>query len=102
MGRKKSAKRITWIFGALAAVITTVLISAYTFRPANISYKSVKAGTGSISTYYYFSGNVIAKNRQTILSEKMTQISKVLIKEGETVGINEVLMTTIGGDKIKS
>jgi multidrug efflux pump subunit AcrA (membrane-fusion protein) len=60
----------------------------------------VKALTGDIFTYYSFSGNIQAKNRQTVMSEKVMQISEVDVKDGDAVKEGDILMKTTTGDEI--
>lgn len=86
----------------MAAFAITLAVSWYFMRPATASYKSVKAWTGSIATYYSFSGNVAAKNRQSIFTENLIQISEILVKEGDTVKEGDVLIRTADGEEIAS
>lgn len=98
--RKKNHKTLTII--GIIAVALTALISYFAMRPADLSYEKVKTQTGNIITYYSFSGNVTSKNRQTVLSERMMQISKIYIEKGEEVKEGDVLLETTTGDKLKS
>jgi HlyD family secretion protein len=57
---------------------------------------------GDISTSYKFSGNVETKNRQTVMSEKIMQVSKIYFKEGDTVKAGDILIKTSVGEQIKA
>jgi HlyD family secretion protein len=71
-------------------------------RPKRTQYESVDATIRDITTYYSFSGNVETKSRQTILSEKVMQISEIKVEEGDLVEEDDVLMRTTTGDTIKA
>lgn len=101
MGGKRKKLR-TWIVIGVTAVLLAILISYFTFRPAALSYKRVKARIGDIVTYYSFSGNVASKNRQSVFAEKIMQISEVYIRKGAEVKEGDVLFTTAQGDEVKS
>lgn len=102
MGRKRKTKKIRWITGGVIAVALTVLGSLYTMRPDETAYKTVKAEMGDITTYYAFSGNVAAKNRQLLLSEQMIQIAEIPVEKGERVKTGDVLITTTAGEELKA
>ncbi len=102
MGKKKKTKKARWIIGGTIAVVLTVLGSLYTMRPDEMAYKTVKAQTGNITTYYTFSGNVAAKNRQLLLSEQMMQIAEILVDKGDRVKTGDILITTAAGEELKA
>lgn len=102
MKKKRKENRRAWIIIGIIAIALTVLLSYNFFRPVSLSYKKVKAQIGNIVTYYSFSGNVSSKERQSVFSEKMVQISEINIEEGEEVAAGDVLFTTTAGDLIKS
>lgn len=98
--RQTKTKKNIVIIAALIVVAAAIAFSA--LRPKADNYKSVEAKTGDIATYYSFSGNIDTKNRQTVMSEKVMQISEIKIKEGEKVEKGDVLFTTTTDDKIKA
>jgi HlyD family secretion protein len=100
MRNKKRAKKIRRIVFGSITVLILILIAAYFLRPKRVSYESVTAKTGDITTYYSFSGNIQAKNRQTVMSEKVMQVSELEVKEGDTVKEGDLLMKTTTGDEI--
>jgi len=99
---KKRKSKIKWIVtGVIAAVVAGVAITIF-LKPAPLPYESVVAKTGDITTYYSFSGNVETKDRQTVTSEKIMQVSEIKVKEGDIVEEGTVLIKTTSGDEIKS
>lgn len=102
MGKKRKTKKVRWIIGGAVAVVLTVLGSLYTMRPDEAAYKTVKAAMGDITTYYAFSGNVAAKNRQLLLSDQMMQIAEILVDKGDRVKTGDVLITTTLGEELKA
>lgn len=100
MRNKKKTKRIKRITFSIIAILVICIIAFLFLRPKRVTYDSVNAQTGDISTYYSFSGNIQAKNRQTVMSEKVMQISEIDVKEGDTVDEGDLLMKTTTGDEI--
>ncbi len=97
--RKSKIKRRIVTLGILV-VIVALAVFGYLNRPKSNNYESVEAKSGDINTYYSFSGNVEAKNRQNVMSEKVMQISDIKVKEGEKVKEGDVLFTTTTDDEI--
>lgn len=102
MNTKKRSKKKNWIVIVIIMIGIICVVVALLNRPKAASYESTVAKTGDITTYYSFSGNVETKNRQTVMSEKVMQISKINFKEGDTVKVDDVLIETSTGDEIKS
>lgn len=99
--KKKSKVNKKIIIGIiLFAVLSIVIYKSLQAKP--LAYESVKAKTSDIITYYHFSGNVDASQRQTIMSENIMQISDILVSEGDIVEEGDVLLKTSSGKKIKS
>lgn len=99
MAAKRKTKRWIKIIIALVA-IAAVAITLIVLNNKQTEYSTLTAQTGSITTYYSFSGNVIAKNSKTVLADSATQISSIKVKEGSVVKKDAVLMTTITGQNI--
>ncbi|AKG34891.1 efflux RND transporter periplasmic adaptor subunit [Paenibacillus durus] len=102
MSTKRKSKTRKWLVIGLVVIAVAVIAGTLLMRPAAASYESAIAKTGDITTYYSFSGNVETKNRQTVMAEKILQISDIKVKEGDTVSEGDVLLTTTAGDEIKS
>lgn len=98
--RKSMAKK--WIPLGIIAIIVIGAAASFLMRPASTSYESAVAKIGDIITYNSFSGNVETKNRQTVTSEKVMQVSEIKVKEGDVVNEGAVLIKTTAGDEIKS
>lgn len=102
MSAKKRSKTKKWVTISIIMIAVVGIAAYFLTRPVRTSYESADAKTGDITTYYSFSGNVDTKNRQTVMSEKVMQVSKIKVKEGDTVKEGAVLITTTTGDEIKS
>lgn len=102
MAKKTKNKRVRWITGGAIAVVITVLVALYIMNPVETAHKTVKAERGNITTYYAFSGNVSAKNRQLILSEQMMQIAEIPVSKGDKVKTGDVLIKTTAGEELKA
>lgn len=98
---KKKTKPTKWII-----ISIIVIIAGYYFynstKPKPSSYESVTAETGNITKYYSFFGNVESKKYQTVKAEKIMQISEILVKNGDTVATDDILLKTTTEDEIKA
>lgn len=103
MSTKKKKKTVKRIIISIVLILVVLLIARFYFRSRpTATYDSVEAKSGDITTYYSFSGNVDTKNRETVMSDKMMQISELKVKEGDTVKEGDVLATTTTGEEITS
>ena len=102
MSTKRKSKKGKWITLGIIAIIAVGLVSYIALRPKKTIYESIVAKTADITTYYSFSGNIETKNRQTVLSEKVMQISTINVKEGDLVKEGDVLLKSTAGDEIKA
>ncbi len=102
MGVKKKSKTKKRVMITVIIIVVLGIAALWLMRPARVPYERVVAKKGDIETYYSFPGNVAAKSRQTIVSEKILQVDEISIKEGETVKEGDVLIKTTAGDGIKS
>lgn len=102
MSPKRKSKLRKWILIGVLGVIIAVIALAFMMRSDKSSYESVVTETGDITTFYTFAGNVETKNRQTVMSEKVMQVSAIKVKEGDIIEEGTVLIKTTAGDEIKS
>jgi len=102
MSAKRKSKTKKWITIGIIAIAVIGIAVALFMQPTKTSYESATAKIGDITTYNSFSGNVDTKNRQTVMSEKVMQVSSLKVKEGDTVKVGDVLLKTTTGDEIKS
>ena len=102
MSAKRNSKKKKLIAISIITIAVVGIAATLLMRPKTTSYESVDAKIGDITNYYSFSGNVETKNRQTVMSEKVMQISKIKVTEGDLVEVGTVLFTTTTGDEIKS
>ncbi len=98
--RKSKAKK--WIILACFLIVVIAAVLVYMFRQNNQNFEEVAAKMGSITTYNSFSGNIEAKNHQTVISEKLMQISEIRVKNGDQVNEGDVLIVSTIGDEIAS
>ncbi|MFA6309145.1 MAG: HlyD family efflux transporter periplasmic adaptor subunit [Clostridia bacterium] len=98
--KKKSKKK--WIIIGIIVVAIILFAVSFFMRPALSDYENIKAKIGNITTYYSFSGNVDTKNRQTVVSDKVMQISSINVEEGDLVTKGDVLFKTTLGEEIKA
>ncbi len=98
----KRKSRYKWLLLSVILIAVAGSALSYLLRSIPIPYESVEAQIGDIVTSYKFSGNVSTKNRQTVLSEKVMQVSKLNYQEGDIVKAGDILITSTTGDEIKS
>lgn len=102
MNTKRKSKKKKIIVTSIVIIAIVGFAASIFMRPARTSYESVDAKIGDITNYYSFTGNVETKNRQTVTSEKVTQISTINVKEGDVIEADTVLYTTSTGEEVKS
>ncbi len=102
MKTKRKSKIRKWMIYSLITLVVISVASAYLLRPKPFSYDSVTAQKGDITTNYTFSGNIETQNRQTVMSEKIMQVSKLNFQEGDTVKKGDILLKTTTGEAIKA
>ncbi|MCI9272738.1 MAG: HlyD family efflux transporter periplasmic adaptor subunit [Clostridiales bacterium] len=99
--RTKHKKR-RWIVWGAGLLIILGFVVFWGLRPKQLAYDEVQAKTGDVTTYYSFSGNVESKENQSVLADKILQISKIHVKEGDFVKKNDILLETTSGEQIKA
>lgn len=99
---KKRKSNFKWIVTGVIVAAVAVVALTFLMKPTPSPYESVIAKTGDITTYYSFSGNVETKDRQTVTSEKVMQVSEILVNEGDVVKEGTALIKTTAGEEIKS
>ena len=99
---KKKNTGMKWIIAiVIIGVIAAVMIPRLT-KAKDVAGDEVEVKTGSIKTYYSFSGSIEAKNRQTVFADQPIQISELMVKAGDMVVKDDVLYKTNRGVNIKS
>lgn len=91
-----------WIGWLLVLVVILVLGGFLLSHPKDVLYDHVQATTQDLTTYYSFSGNVEAKDAQSLISTTMFQVNEILVEEGQWVEKGEVLLTTSQGMKLEA
>lgn len=99
---KKKNTGMKWIIPILIiGIIAAVMIPRFT-KEKDIAGDELEVKSGSIETYYSFSGSIEAKNRQTVFADQPIQISKFMVNVGDMVEIDDLLYKTSRGVEIKS
>ena len=98
----RTKKKKKWIVLGVVLLVVIGLVVFFVARPKDQGFEEVKTQTGDITTYYSFSGNVESKEKQSVLADKMMQISSIHVQEGDIVHKDDVLMETTAGVQIKA
>ena len=93
--KKKLRRRVIVI--VVLVLLIGAAVTLFLLRPKDAAFTEEKAKSGDITTYYSFSGNIEAKERQSILADKVMQIKTLKVKEGDTVKKDDVLAENIEG-----
>ena len=95
-------KRTGWI--VLAGVLVVCALAAFAlFRGGNqTKYAQAVASTGTITTYYSFSGNMEVDNMETITAPAATTVSEIYVAPNSMVAKNARLMRLEDGTVIKA
>lgn len=89
MKGKKSKKKIIII--SLVLIIAAAIGLASMNRPKGGIYTEEVAKTQDITTYFSFSGNIEAKDKQEVFSKNTLSIKKLHIEEGDIVSEGDLL-----------
>lgn len=92
MNSKKSNRKKKIII-AVVCVLIGALVLALKLRPKEEKYDEETAKTQDITTYYSFSGNIEAKDDQSVVSKNILPIKKLYVKEGDIIKKGDVLFT---------
>ncbi|MDF2675075.1 MAG: HlyD family efflux transporter periplasmic adaptor subunit, partial [Clostridiales bacterium] len=98
--KKKSKKKI--VSGVIIVILVGIVLIPKLFKTGNSNYIEITPEKGDITTYYSFSGSVEAKNRLSVLADRIIQIKNIKVEVGQTVEKDDVLIETSTGGKIKS
>lgn len=94
---KKKRFRGALILGIIGLAVLALYIGVSSLRSRAVAAEEVAPELGDITTYYSFSGAVEAKNRETILADRIMQIEDILVEPGQMVEAGDVLMETSSG-----
>jgi len=89
--RTKKNNKNKIVTAIITCVIILALASSIAMRPGGESYNEETAKLQDIETFYSFSGNIEAKDRQTVVSGGMLPIKKLYVKEGDVVKKGDIL-----------
>lgn len=101
MNKKRKPRYKKWII--LVVVVGVIaLVATKALTPKVVAYESVLAKTSDLTTFYSFSGNIEAKNREIILAERASQIDDLLVAEGELVEEGQDVINPSTGDNLEA
>ena len=95
MDKKKMNKNKKWVF-AVIGIAVVVFIGSRILAPKDMVYETVEAKTEDVITWYSFSGNIEANNREIVLSERPFTVGEIYVSEGDMVEVGTVLLESDG------
>lgn len=101
MKNKRKSKRGIIISVILIGIVALAGIRMIR-RPRASNTTEVTPSKGDITTYYSFTGSIEAKNRDTVLADRMMQIDEIMVEEGDEVKKDDILLKTASGQKIRA
>lgn len=101
INNRKKIKKIS-IIGVIVVILAAAIVLPGLQRIKSTNYTEVIPAKGDITTYYSFSGSVEAKNRQTVLADRIMQVKNIKVKVGQEIKKDDVLIETTTGEKIKA
>ncbi|MDR0930707.1 MAG: efflux RND transporter periplasmic adaptor subunit [Clostridiales bacterium] len=82
----------TWqIIVAIVALVIIFMLFRSCSNMSGINYKEETAQARNITTYYSFSGNIDAEDKQNMVSTNALTIDKIYVNEGDSVRIGQPL-----------
>ena len=95
-------KKNKWIVWTILLILIFVFIMIGSQKKEDVSYETVTAVVEDMTTYYSFSGNIEANDKESIILTTTTQIQTLNVSEGDLVKKGDVLFTTIQGNEFKA
>ena len=99
---KKRTKKWVWIGVLVVAVIVVALVLQNGNPQSSRTLEQEVATTGSITSYYSFTGNVKVKKSQNITATASATVREVYVIEGAHVKKGDRLLRTSDGETIKA
>lgn len=101
MTKKKKSRR--WIIIVLIVVaVLAVALYIQLSQTASSAYDEVTATTGTLETYYSFSGNVAVKNSQVVAAKGNHTIRDIYVEVDQRVAAGDALLRLSNGDVMRS
>lgn len=100
MLKKKKSSVVKWMILTLILIIAASSIYIFYVNRNTSNYEEAEAKIGNIVTYYSFSGNIEAKNHESVISEKLMQISEIKVQNGDAVEAGDELIISSTEDVI--
>lgn len=101
-GKKKSSKWVAFLV-IIVLIIGGVMVASNSLKGSiTDNFYETKASKETIETYYTFSGSVGSKDSQIVMAQKIMQISKINVAEGDKIKKDTVLFETSDGFEVKA
>lgn len=91
-----------WIIAGVVIVVIVVAVALLSGGKGTTRYAEATASTGTITTYYSFSGNMDVNNSVTVTSPSDTTVSEIYVTPNSTVLKNARLMRLADGTIVKA
>lgn len=100
MATDKKKKKFKKRYIIIPAVIVVVIVAcSFLFKvPETALFEQEEAKTGSISTYYSFSGNVAPHDKKSLTADGNLKVKQLMVEVGDTVNVGDVLYTVDNTD----
>lgn len=95
-------KKNKWIVWTVLGILILILLMIGSQKKEDVSYEAMTAVVEDMTTYYSFSGNIEANDKESIVLTSMTQVQTLNVSEGDLVKKGDVLLTTIQGNEFKA
>ncbi len=92
--QKLFKRKKKWIIlGILVVIIVFIILGLNSKQSLDSIYEFYTVKSGDINTYYSFSGQIEASDKQTILAETNYKIKNIAVEEGDKVKVGDLLFT---------
>jgi len=98
---KRTRKKWLWISGGVILVLLLIGSTVFLGRGEAQGTKEV-VESKTLQTFFYFSGTLEAKDRQTVTSNRDVRVTDVRFEEGDTVKSGQTIVSVEGGEDFKA
>ncbi|WP_290721963.1 MULTISPECIES: HlyD family efflux transporter periplasmic adaptor subunit [Exiguobacterium] len=98
---KRTRKKWLWISGGVILVLLLIGSTLFLGRGEAQGTKEV-VESKTLKTFFYFSGTLEAKDRQTVISDRDVRVTDVRFEEGDTVISGQTIISVEGGEDFKA
>ena len=97
MEKKKKKSKKKWII-TLVGIAVVLFIGSRILVPKPMSYESVEGKSEDITTWYSFSGNIEANNREVLFADSPFTVAEILVEAGDLVEAGTELLEIESGE----